>query len=195
MNKKIALIISGLSSPFIVLPIVGLVAICVFSPSISDFIKWSIPYLMLPVLFPALYILIQVKRGKISDVHVAVREQRGMPFALAAIGAVLLLALYLIMGTPIEIVILSVVMLICAIVFGLITQLWKISIHAASWVGGVTLLSILVSINYLWLLLLLPLVIWGRLARGRHNIYQTLAAALVVSACVYSSVYLLLGNY
>ena len=194
MTKKIAIIISGLSSPFVVLPIAGLIVIYPFSSDLLQFAKWGILYLILPIIIPILYILIGVKSGKISDVHVAVREQRGMPFFLAGVGAVLLFIVYLLLDAPIEIIALSLVMIICVVVFGLITSFWKISIHAASWVGVTVLLSMLVSSKYLWLFLFLPFVIWGRLARGRHNIYQILVAAVLVGICVYFGIHLLM-NY
>lgn len=61
----------------------------------------------------------------------------------------------------------------------LITLFWKISIHSWALTGAITAYAMLSGTTYIWwLLLTVPLVIWSRIYRERHDLWQGLAGAL-----------------
>jgi hypothetical protein len=124
---------------------------------------------------------------------VAEREQRGTPFALATLGSGILLALYLWLRAPVQLVALAACLGICGVILYAITSRWKISIHAAAYTGSVTFAGLLMGPQYLWFLLGIPLIFWARLTRNRHTLSQGVAASLVVSICVVATLRLALG--
>lgn len=124
-------------------------------------------------------VLIGVRRGQLTDHHISRREQRPriMAIALASVAVGLLVLRWL--DAPH-----ALFALVAAIVAGLavtlaITSFWKISIHAAAAAGTVASLAILVSP---WWLFLVPLVVltgWARVAIRDHTPAQVSVGAIV----------------
>lgn len=192
MNNNLARLISGLTSPFLVIGVFGVWTIAVVAPTLSDALLYISLFGICIIFLPFLYIFIQVRRGLISDMHVAVREQRILPFVLASIGASMLVWSYLLVQAPQELVVVAIAVLVSGILFGLITHVWKISIHAAAFAGSVIVVSELIHIELLWLLLILPAIMWARYTRKRHSILQGCAAIVLVTVCVAATFQLLL---
>lgn len=132
---------------------------------------------------PLGYILINMKLGRITDVHVALREQRTMPFVVATIGAIILAVAYWLTGAPKELSALAISLIVSGILFGIITQFWKVSIHAAAYTGAVIMVVFLVKPLFLWLLIFLPLIIWARLVRKKHSPAEAIAASILNAVC------------
>ena len=143
----------------------------------------SISYLM--VLFfsstfaPVLLISGLKKVGKISDYNIPYREQRFLPLlvliAVNALGYEFMKQLH-----PPRI--LTGILLFNAVntVFILlITLQWKISIHLFTLSSSVGLLFMQFGVVSLWLLLLIPLLMWSRIFLKAHNFMQTLVGAMV----------------
>ena len=124
-------------------------------------------------------VLIGVRRGQLTDHHISRREQRPriMAIALASVAVGLLVLRWL--DAPH-----ALFALVAAIVAGLavtlaITSFWKVSIHAAAAAGTVASLAILVSP---WWLFLVPLVVltgWARVAIRDHTPAQVSVGAIV----------------
>jgi membrane-associated phospholipid phosphatase len=66
-----------------------------------------------------------------------------------------------------------------SVVFSIITPLWKISFHTSVATGCIIVLSLLVSLNLVWLFLLIPLIAWARVYREKHTLMQTVAGTLL----------------
>ena len=188
---KFAKLISAISSPFIVLSVFGLWVIAFYSSSSRDFLIFGSSFVILTVLAPFLYVLAGVKSGKLSDLHIAVREQRDKPFLVAIFGTLLLILAYSLERAPTQLLDLAIIMLINGIVFYFITRYWKISIHAAAFLGSVIIVGILIDKSWLYLSLLLPLIIWARIKRQKHDVGQALLAALVVALVILAVAYLM----
>lgn len=182
--------ISIITSPFIITPIFGLWVIGIYSNNLKEFTIWGLSFIVLTILLPFLVILIKIKREKIKDLHIAVREQRAEPFLLAVIGSLLLAGVYKIINTPYELFALAIVLGINGLVFYLITKFWKISIHAATFFGSILIVSILINPYLFFLFLILPIIVWARVKRERHNLWQGLIACLVVTIITLSVFYL-----
>lgn len=190
-SLKLAKIISLISSPFVVIPMFGLAIVANYTHTFFDFISWFGLFFVLCVSLPFAFVALKVKSGQITDIHVMMRGQRLEPFLLATGGAALLSFAYILIGAPKELFAMSVLFVVTGLLFTAITHFWKISIHAASYAGGVLMLAGLIDWAWLWLALFLPVVIWARLKRQRHDIWQALAAVLVISICVLVTLFLL----
>ena len=67
----------------------------------------------------------------------------------------------------------------------LITLQWKISIHLFTYSSSVALLYMQFGTVALWLLLLVPLLIWSRILLKAHNFMQTLVGGIVGFGVMY----------
>lgn len=178
-TNKIAHLISGLTSPYVIIPIFSLVTIFHFANSFSQFFVWSILLIGLTVFAPLLYVLISVKQQKVTDLHVYLKEQRNTPFLIAIIGAIIVLFLYYYLHVPKALIAMVFALAVNGAVFALLSRYWKMSMHAATFASSLAIVSILV--NGYWLILspIIILIIWARLSRKRHTIFQLIAASVL----------------
>ena len=150
----------------------------------------SISFLM--VLFfastiaPVLLITGLKKTGKISDYNITFREQRFLPLlALVGVNALgyefmqQLSAPRLLTGILLFNAVNMVVIL-------LITLQWKISIHLFTLASSVALLLVQFGYPALWLLPLVPLLMWSRIVLKAHNFMQTLVGGVVGFAVTFA---------
>jgi hypothetical protein len=187
MEERLARFISGLTSPFVVLSGFGLWVTALLTVGTADFLKWGMLFFIFIVGIPLFFIVLNMRLGTIADLHVTNREERRLPFLLAILSSLCLTAVYVLLDAPSKLIGLSVTFVVCGLVFGLITMFWKISMHAAAYTGSVFIAAWIIDFRYLWLLLLLPLVVWARYVRGKHSIPQSLAATLLVVLCIGAS--------
>lgn len=176
---RFASIISWVISPIVVAPAVYIAIVML---GYGDDVK-SMSYLM--VLFvsstvaPILLISGLKKTGKISDYNITFREQRFLPLlvliAFNALGYEFMKQLHpprLLTGILLFNAVNTVFIL-------LITLQWKISIHLFTFSSSVGLLFMQFGVVALWLLLLLPVLMWSRIVLKAHNFMQTLVGAMV----------------
>lgn len=179
----LAFAFSALLSPYLVIPL-GTVGIVASQPAgARQLILWTTLSVLFSTGIPAIYVVIQILRGKITDVHVMEREQRGGPFLVAVassfIGAVILRAI----NAPPEVWSIGIVLGVNGIILSWITSFWKISMHVAVLSATVLAAVIVIPGVGVWRLIwLIPALIWARVTRGRHSIGQGLAACVV--ACL-----------
>jgi len=187
-SDHLAKLISGISSPFVV-GTAAIVLLIVCRPETSARAwYWLIWYVGLTTVLPLAYVLFQVARGKITDVHVNLREQRILPFVVAICSVTLLLAVLLYLQAPRILVVMTINTLIDGVILLTCSRYFKISIHAAALASTITALDMLVSPIYFLGYLTLPIVMWARLKRGRHTVNQFLLGtgiAALVTAVVY----------
>lgn len=141
---------------------------------------------------PLVYILLGVRLGKLSDFDVSRRTERTGPFFFGLLSVTLGLLALLFLHAPRN---LETVMMITAasglVMIG-ITWRWKISIHAATLAGALTMLTALYGVGMLPTFGLLVLVSWSRVLLRRHTVAQVIAGSLV-SVVLTSAVLLLRG--
>ncbi len=174
-SEKLAFWLSQLCSPpSLVLALLLLLAFTEPRPSV-----WihAIIYFIFAMLLPLLFIVWQVRRGRITDVDLQLREQRKWP-QLVTIGGTLIA--YLIIsanGGPRPLLVLSAASLLQATGFYVVTLRWKVSVHTATAAGVATLLLWRFGMVALPAWLILPLVAWSRVRLGRHSWGQTMSGA------------------
>jgi len=181
--NSVAFAFSALLSPYLVIP-AGTVGIVATAPSSKrQFLLWTAISVFFSTIVPALYVILQVVRGKITDVHVMEREQRGGPFVVALVSSLVGAIVLHQLKAPAIVWCIGVVLFFNGLVMLWITKYWKISIHVA-------VLSSTIFTALLWfhdirsweLLWLIPALMWARIWRGRHTIWQGLAACSVSGA-------------
>ena len=176
----LAFFLSALLSPYIVIP-VGTIGI-IYLRSPREFWLWAGISLFFSTGLPLVYILIGVWRGFITDVHVMERQQRGVPFVIAIVGGFIGAFVLCRLGAQPSVWGLSVVQAVNGLAILIITHFTKISVHvsvlSATVVGATILHPAIPPYAFLWLI---PLLIWARLRRGRHSIWQGVGGFAVAS--------------
>lgn len=189
-KDKTAFLISAVFSPFVIIPFFIVIVVSAFATTRKEFYTFTAIGLFFSTIVPLLNAVIAVKLGKITDIHVAVREERKEPFIVALLSiAVCTVVLYLIQAPP-ELVKLGVVMIFNGMLFFLITMFWKISMHSSILAGVLISLSILVNNWFLAGFAVIPFLIWARIRRDRHNIYQGIIACILAAGVTYFIFYL-----
>lgn len=180
---SLAFALSAILSPYLVIPFgtVGIVA--TQARGRRDFVLWTFLSVFFSTIVPALYVLVQIVRGKITDVHVMEREQRGGPFLVAvvsvAVGAFVLRAI----GAPAVVWGIGLVLLVNGLVLSWITKFWKISMHVSVLTSVVIACIILIpKVNFWSLAWMIPALMWARAMRGRHSPWQGIGGFLVSGA-------------
>ena len=193
LRHIIALALSAILSPYLVLPFGTVAIIGSVAAKHREFLLYTAVSVGFSTVLPALYVVVQTLRGKITDIHIMDRTQRGGPFLVAiassALGALVLHAI----GAPMEVWGISAVLTINGIILTGITTVWKISMHVA--VLSATVLANVVMIQGVDarpLLILIPSLIWARVTRQRHTIWQGLAGAgtaMLITGIALSALY------
>jgi len=164
---------------------VGIVALVVvawrFSPTLGDAMKWLGVSALFVVILPFAFLIAQVRRGRVTDIHVRRREQR-LPIILVFLGSwLVLIALLATLGAPHELVALLGAGITALVVTGAITFRWKISLHVGVASGVLTVFTLLFGPGMLALIPLLPLIGWARMELRDHTFFQVFAGALIGS--------------
>lgn len=177
LTMRIDLLAARLISDLLCPPVVATTSIVVAAAHLATPTawKWAALFLALAVLFPTLYVLWLLYRGKVTDFHLRVREQRIKPMILIVTmtaGAWLML---IIRQAPSLLVGVATVGLAMTIILLLITLRWKISGHTTAISGFVVLCWWLAGASVVPLVLSVPLVAWARIQLRRHTLAQTVA--------------------
>lgn len=189
--QSLAFAFSALLSPYLVIPVGTIIIVATQSSGRRDFLLWTAISVISSTVIPAIYVIYQIWRGKITDVHVMEREQRGGPFLVAVVSAALGAVILKFIGAPSVVWGVGVVLLLNGIVLSWITTFWKISMHVAVLSATVYATLVLVKGISAWSLLwMIPALMWARAVRGRHSIWQGIAgcavACLTTAAAFYS---------
>ena len=128
---------------------------------------------------PTIYILAGVRSGKFTDVDVSVRSQRTGPFLFSILSSLIgFFVLDSIHGSK-NLGSVLLITVVSGIILMIITFWWKISMHASSLSGAITMLSIIYGKFMLPAFLLVLLVSWSRVVLRRHTIAQVAAGSLI----------------
>lgn len=173
---RLASAISVVSSPFLVLPVACLLLVGRLTTDFEDFYAWTLVCVLLSSAVPAIYILALWRSGRITDVHVGLREQRRGPFVASMLSFVALTLLLLTSGAPRPVVALAAVLLGNSVTFGLLSNRWKVSLHSGVLASALTAAILVLGWSAAWLVLVVP-VIWSRQRRGCHTLAQGLVGA------------------
>ena len=182
MLDRLAVTISVLFNPFL-LPIASILLIVHMSVSTTQQgLLWMVIVILFASVLPMLFILLLFRLGQLSDFRLTVREQRAKPLIFSLVSALVGIGILYFLAVPREIVWLCIACVINGLVLTLITQVWKISFHSGVAAGCMTGLVTLISSQFVYLFILLPLIAWARVHRKRHTYLQTIIAAPIAVA-------------
>jgi membrane-associated phospholipid phosphatase len=195
MRPRLANFASNVLNPMLL----GLVAVILMSlgyaESTSAAIFLSLVILalgLLPVYLLALYL---VRTGRMDSVFNNSRQQRRGIYVGGVITTLVTILVISLMDAPTEVVATLVTVLAAGILFTVINNWWKISIHAAFATGVAMLLIYLYGWPaFIIALPLVPLVVWSRVELGQHTAGQV-TAGMLVAAAIQPSVFYLFGLY
>ncbi len=176
-SGHIAYWVSQIGSP----PLMAMLTVILFNLTLSlpHMWLWSGIYLLLTLLFPLLYVILQVRRGNITDMDIHLREQRHRPFIIAIIGSAISLSILYLGGAPLPLIAVAGIVVIQSLCIFLITLRWKISVHSAT-ATTMAVLSYKVVGSPAWpLLVTVPIIAWSRVKLRRHTPAQTMAGILL----------------
>ena len=189
MLNRIAFATSIIFSPFFV-PI-GTILILALKYTTGWQTFWCCTIIILFIsVIPGLFIFILFRLGKLSDLRLAEQEQRFTPLCFLMVSALVGTCLLSWIDAPPEIVWTGIAYVVNGVVFTAITPFWKISFHSGVSAGCVAVLWFLAHPIFGWLFVLIPLIGWARVHRGRHTPLQTVVAVLVSIASIMLAHYL-----
>lgn len=151
-----------------------------YAPSQDKALLWAAVYILLVCVLPIIYIFQMVQRGKITDIHMKVRQQRFKPFVVSLICTSIAWWTLRFLGAPAVLPLFALVSLIQLALMTLITLVWQISLHAMSIAGAA--IATLLLFGTIPALLTLPLVFLvgaARLKLKRHTLAQVIAGAIL----------------
>jgi len=143
-------------------------------------ILWAVTYGLFVCLMPAVYIGWMVWRGKITDIHMQVREQRIRPFIVSIVGTAFAWQVLQLMGAPSLLPLFALFSLIQIAVMLAVTLKWQISMHSMSITCAVVTTGALYGLGPALLVSpLIPVVGAARIKLQRHTLSQVVAGGLV----------------
>jgi hypothetical protein len=125
------------------------------------------------------YVLYMRRRARVGDFWISARTERLTPALFLLTAFVALLVVLRLLGAPESLFLLTLSMGLASATVALLTLFWKTSAHCTvaghAATAGLLLLGPLGTI----FAIVLPLVIWARVALGAHTVLETLGGAAV----------------
>ncbi|MDP9381932.1 MAG: phosphatase PAP2 family protein [Chloroflexota bacterium] len=159
----------------------------------SEAIRWGLVAILFAPVVPFIYLIRQVRKRRVTDHHVKLREQRPKILIVGTASVLLALALMVALGAPRELTAVvgsGAAGLLAAIA---ITLSWKISIHVGTVAGTLVVLVMLFGREILLLSPLVPLVGWARVKLGDHTPPQVIGGAVIGGLVTVASFSALMG--
>jgi membrane-associated phospholipid phosphatase len=185
---RVARLVGELLSPPPIIVALALVVAWDSSPTPAMAVLWGGIAAVFASVLPYAIILRGVRRGRLSDKNLSLREQR-IRFGAVAITSILLgLAVLDAFDAPAELVALLASILVGVACGWVITLWWKISVHAAIAAGAATVLMLVFGTALLAAWALVALIAWSRVQVGDHTPAQVLAGValgIVVNATIF----------
>ena len=186
---RVARLVGELLSPPPILVVLALVVAWASSPTPAMAVVWGAIAAGFASALPYALILGGVRRGRLSDKNLSLRDQR-VRFGVVASTSILFgLVLLAALDAPAELVALQASVAVGVACGWVITRWWKISVHAAIAAGAATVLLLVFGPALLALWPLVAVIAWSRVQVGDHTPAQVLAGialGIVVNATVFS---------
>lgn len=187
-----ARIVTEAFAPAVLAAVMSLVvALHSTAPAVGAGLGWGLLAVLFCSAVPYVVIWWGVRRGRLTDHHIGVREQRRGPLAWAMVSVLAGLATLVGLGAPRQLVAMVVVMSAVLLVVSAVNQMWKLSAHAAVAAGSAAVLVVVFGPALLALAGLVALVGWSRVRLADHTPAQVLAGA-VAGALVATPAFVLL---
>jgi membrane-associated phospholipid phosphatase len=185
---RVARLVGEVSPPPSILAVLALVIAWASSPTPAMAVVWGGIAAVSASVLPYALILRGVRRGRLTDRNISLRQQR-IRFAAVAIASILTgLTVLAAFDAPAEMVALQASIAVGVACGWVITLWWKISVHAAIAAGAATVLLLVFGLALLVVWPLVALIAWSRVQVGDHTPAQVLAGialGIVVNATIF----------
>jgi membrane-associated phospholipid phosphatase len=185
---RVARLVGEVLSPPPILAVLALVVAWASSPTPVMAVLWGGIAAVSASVLPYALILRGVRRGRLTDRNISLRQQR-VRFAGVAIASILTgLTVLAAFDAPAEMVALQASIAVGVACGWVITLWWKISVHAAIAAGAATVLLLVFGLALLVVWPLVALIAWSRVQVGDHTPAQVLpgiALGIVVNATIF----------
>lgn len=189
---KSAKLISWVINPFLVSFAVIFLLSFQATGTAAEALKWlgiGIGLSVLPV-FIIIYALVRL--GRLDGLFINSRQQRKKIYWIVIFWSVVANTILYLLGVP-EILLAAFISgFSCMVVFMIINQFWKISLHTGFITGAVVILVLVYGAIGAISLVLIPAVAWARITEKRHTAPQAFFGMLIAAVLV-TLVFLLFG--
>jgi membrane-associated phospholipid phosphatase len=135
---------------------------------------------------PILFVVWQMRRGRITNLHMNTAEERRLPYLVSVICTLTALAFVAYFRGPMLLRCLGLVSALELSVLGLLNARWLISIHTAAATATLFVTALVFGIAIAMALAPFALLIfWARLYLKRHTWAESLGGAVVGASCVW----------
>lgn len=170
--------VSRIFDPVMEIPLVLGVAVW-YAVNYQLRIRFLVLLLVVDAVLPALYMIVELMRGKISDWDMTKKEERRGLYIFTVFCHFFMMLFAYFLGK----IVLAKVLLVfwsLTLVFAIITYYWKISVHAGVNAAALAFFNHIWGwSNYWWLLLILLIVLWARVVIKKHSWAQVIAGSLL----------------
>ncbi len=172
--------VSDFVSPPVVWLLLGVAIAFKFADTRTQAATWIGVYALLICALPVVYIAWNVRRGKITDIHMRERRQRLGPFVFSIACSGMGWLVLRLMETPEIVSTFALFSVLQLAVLGIITLVWQISIHSMSITGAVVAIGAIFGVpQALVVIPLVPLVGAARMRLQRHSFAQVVAGTIL----------------
>jgi membrane-associated phospholipid phosphatase len=140
---------------------------------------WGLLASLFCAIIPYGMILFGVRRGRLSDHHIGVREQRTGPLSLALLSVLSGLALLVLLGAPRELVALVTASFAGGAVGTIVNHFWKLSVHAGVASASAVVLTLVFGPFLLITAVPVAAVGWSRVRLRDHTAGQVVAGVVI----------------
>jgi len=146
----------------------------------AEAFTWAATYVLLVCMLPVMFIAYMVRCGRITDIHMQVRQQRYIPLVVSITCTVIAWFTLRLMGAPSIVQQFGLFSLVQIAIMTSITLIWQISIHAISMSSATVALWVVFGVFPA--VLSFPLIILvgaARLKLKRHTPAQVVVGTLI----------------
>jgi membrane-associated phospholipid phosphatase len=163
-------------------PIVAVLPLVVAWHGTSDAataIGWGLTATLFASVLPFAVVLLGVRRGRLTDHHVGLRQQRARPMLMGVASVLIGLGLLVALRAPRELVALVAAMTVGLSVSLLVTLWWKVSVHTAVAAGAAMVLWLVFGPALFAIWPLVGVIGWSRVQLGDHTPAQVVVGAVL----------------
>lgn len=174
-----ARLFSNVVSPPVMFAVLGLTLALHGTNTILAGLAWAAVYGFFVALAPILFVLQLLQRGRIVELHMTDTRERHLPYLVAVLMSLLVLALILILDGPPLLFCLALFNVLTLSVLGVVNVRWLVSFHATAVSAFVTIITLVFGpVAGLLTSPLVPLVVTVRLYLRRHTVAQMIGGLL-----------------
>jgi len=176
---RVARVLTEIFAPAVLAAVLPIVIGVHAGRTVPTGLSWGLLASLFCALIPYAMILFGVRRGRLSDRHIGVREQRTKPLALGLVSVLAGLALLHLLGAPRELVALVVASFVGGFVATVVNHFWKVSVHASVATGSMVVLALAFGPFLLTTAVVVAAVGWSRVRLRDHTTWQVVAGTVI----------------